>query len=75
MREENKQIKNGKRYPKYWGQAKVTSFMVDVVVAKEAERLRNNRIKCEGKVRRVSVLRKGESGKQRTSPATKTLAQ
>ena len=39
LREENKQIKNGKRYLKYRRQAKVRSFIFDVVGAAEAERL------------------------------------
>ena len=37
VREENKWIKNGKRYPKYWEECKVMGFIFDVVVAAEAE--------------------------------------
>ena len=45
--------------------------MFDVVGAAEAERLVKNRIKWEDKTRRVSVLRKGESGKQRGTSLAK----
>ena len=37
LREEKKEIKNGKRYLKYRGQAKVTGFIFDMIGAKEAE--------------------------------------
>ena len=33
LRKKNKEIKNGKRYPKYWGQSKVMGFIFDVVEA------------------------------------------
>ena len=72
LREENKDIKNGKRYPKYWGQAKVMGFICDVIGAAEAERLVKNGIKWEGKTRRVLVLRKGEDGRQKL-PITKKV--
>ena len=75
LREENKDIKNGKRYLKYWGQAKVTEFIFDVVGAAEAERLVKNGIKWEGKTRRVSVLKKGEEGWQRATTIKKILVQ
>ena len=41
----------------------MNSFSFDVVGAAEAERLVRNVIKSEGKMRRVSVLRKGEKDK------------
>ena len=75
LREENQKIKNIKRYTKYRGQAKVIGFIFDVVRAAEAVRLITNGIKWEGKIRRVSVLRKGESGKQMKSCLAKVLAQ
>ena len=42
--EENKEIKNGKKYWKYWGQSKVTDFIFDMVGMPEAERLVKNDI-------------------------------
>lgn len=60
---------------KYWGQAKVTGFIFDVIGAAEAERLLKNGIKWEGKTRKVSVWRKGETGKQNTSSLKKMLLQ
>ena len=62
LREKNKEIMCGKRFPKYGGQAKVTGFIFNVVGATEEERLVKSAIKWEGKTRRVSVLRKGEAG-------------
>ena len=59
LREENRHIKNGKRFPKYWAQDKVIVLIFDMVGAAEAERLVKNGIKWKGKTRRVSVLRKG----------------
>ena len=53
----------------------MTGFMFDVVGVAEAERLGKNGIKWEGKIRRVSVLRKGEEGRQRSPSIKKTLVQ
>lgn len=53
LREENNNIKNEKRYSKYCGQAKVTSFIFDVIGATEAERLIKNGMKWEGQISRV----------------------
>ena len=53
LREENNDIKNEKRYSKYCGQAKVTSFIFDVIGATEAERLIKNAMKWEGQMSRV----------------------
>ena len=75
LRKENKNIKNGKSFPKYWGQAKVTEFMFDVIEAAEAERLVKNGIKWEGKTKRVSVLRKGELEKKKTIPPKRVIVQ
>ena len=75
LREENKGIKNGKRYPKYWGQSKVIGFIFDVVSAAEVERLVREVIKWEGKTRRVSVLKKNKTLKRRLSEIKKTLVQ
>lgn len=75
LREENGDMKNRKRFPKYWRQAKVTGFIFDVIEAAEAERLVKNGIKWEGKTRTVSVLRKGEMGKKNMAPLKKTLVQ
>ena len=63
LRKENKEVKNRKRYSRYWRQVKVTGCIFDMVGTAEAERLVKSRIKWEGKTRRVSVLRKGESGR------------
>ena len=75
MREENKDIKDGKRFLKYWGQSKVTGFIFDLIGVAEAERLMKQGIRWEGKARRVSVLRKGETGKPKaeTAPPKKIL--
>ena len=75
VREENKEIKNGKRYAKYWGQAEITDFNFDVIGAAEAERLVKNRIKWKGKTRRVSVLRKGKRMEEKINSMKKTLVQ
>ena len=75
LREENRDIKNGKRFPKYWGQANVTGFIFDVIGAAEAEGLVKNGIKWEEKTTRVSVWSKGEAGKQKMSSLKKTLVQ
>ena len=75
MREENKKIKNRKRFLKYWGQTKVTGFIFDVIGAAEAERLVKNGIKWEGKTKKVSVLKKGETGRNKAPPPVKTLMQ
>lgn len=45
LKEGNQEMKNGKRYLKYWGQAKMTGFIFDVVGTKEVERLVKNEIK------------------------------
>lgn len=45
MKEEITDIKNEKRYLKYWGQGKVTGFIFDIIGAAEAERLVKNKIK------------------------------
>lgn len=73
LREENKNIESGKRYPKYWGQAKVTAFIFNVVGTIEVERLVKDSIKWVEKIRRVSVLRKGESGRQKPATIKKIL--
>ena len=44
LREENKEIKSGKRYLKYWEQAKITGFIFNVIGASEAEKLVQNGI-------------------------------
>ena len=77
LRDENKEIKNGKRFPKYWGQAKVTGFIFDVIESTEAERLVKKGIRWEEKTRRVSVLRRGEMEKTPSAPTAprKTLVQ
>lgn len=49
LREDNKEIKSRKRYLKYWGEAKVTRFIFDMLGATEAERLVKNRITWEEK--------------------------
>lgn len=71
LREENKEIRNGKRYPKYWEQSKVTEFIFNIVEVAEAESLVKNGIKWQGKPITVSVLRKGELGRQKTPFLTK----
>ena len=46
-----------------------------MIEATEAERLAYSRIKWEGKTKRVSGMRKGNLGKQKTSPSKKVLVQ
>ena len=55
----------------------MTGFIFDVVGAAKAERLVKEGIRWEGKIRRVSVLRKGESRKPKATTilSKKTLVQ
>lgn len=75
LREENKEIKNRKRYLKYWGQSKVTGFIFDIVEAAEAERLVKKEIRWKEKTRRILVLRKGKTWKQKTTSSSKVPVQ
>ena len=53
----------------------MTSFIIDIIGAEEAERLGKNSIKWERKTRRVSVLRQGETMKGKMDTMKKTLVQ
>ena len=73
LKEKNRDWKERRRFLKYWGESKLMGFTWDTIGAAEAERLEKNSIKSEGKIRKVSVLRKGEQGKLGTSLLTKML--
>ena len=60
---------------KYWGLAKITGFTCNIVGSVEAERVVKNRIKWEVKIRRLSVVRKGEQGKTKALLHVKVLVQ
>ena len=53
----------------------MTGFIFNVIGAAEAERLGKNGIKWKGKIRKILVLNKWDSGKQNATPPKKGLTQ
>ncbi|KAF8415233.1 hypothetical protein EV426DRAFT_630171, partial [Tirmania nivea] len=56
LREENKDLKGGKRMPKLWGGAKVTGFTFDAADAAEASKLIKKGLIWDGKMRKVAIF-------------------
>ena len=53
----------------------MTGFIFDVIGAAEAQKFVKNKVKLEGKMRRVLVLRTVESGNQKPATPKKVLVQ
>ncbi|RPB18830.1 hypothetical protein L211DRAFT_853751 [Terfezia boudieri ATCC MYA-4762] len=73
LRSENKDIKGGKRMPKAWGEARVTSFMFDAADAAEAAMLVKTGIMWDGKRRKVALFEKGGASQEGWKPVRQTL--
>ncbi|RPB18748.1 hypothetical protein L211DRAFT_853829 [Terfezia boudieri ATCC MYA-4762] len=61
LREENKDIRGGKRMPKPWGGARVTGFTFDTDNVAEAVRLVKTGIMWDGKRRKVALFDQGKA--------------
>ncbi|KAF8422186.1 hypothetical protein EV426DRAFT_606304, partial [Tirmania nivea] len=74
LREENKDLKGGKRMPKLWGGAKVTGFTFDAADAAEASKLIKKGLIWDGKKRKVAIFEQGRSGQETSKTAIEQAA-
>ncbi|KAF8418272.1 hypothetical protein EV426DRAFT_679732 [Tirmania nivea] len=64
LREENNDLKGGKRMPKHWGGAKVTGFTFDVADVAEASKLIKQGLIWDRRMRKVAIFEQGRSGQE-----------
>jgi len=68
LREENKEMKTGHRFPKVWGGARVTGLTFDEADHMEAKRLVEKGVMWEGARRQVQMMDTNKMGEFKHSP-------
>jgi len=71
LREENKEIKTGHRFPKVWGGARTTGLTFDAADHAEAKRMVEKGVVWEGARRQVQMMDTNKMGEFKHSPPQK----
>jgi len=71
LREENKEMKTGHRFPKVWGGARTTGLTFDAADHAEAKRLVEKGVMWEGARRQVQMMDTNKMGEFKHSPPQK----